>query len=60
MEIFKLALVKPKTGDIDGLAGVDYETTLPMIETRYERSFDCIPPVNPAFSGIARLELCQN
>jgi len=37
-----LALVKPETGDIDGLAGADYDTTLPTIEARYERSFDMI------------------
>jgi hypothetical protein len=37
---FRLALVKPETGDIDGLSGVDYDTTIPMIEARYEKSFD--------------------
>lgn len=37
---FRLALVKPETGDIDGLAGADYDTTIPMIAARYEKSFD--------------------
>jgi len=37
---FKLALVKPVTGDIDGLTGADYDTTIPKIEARYDMSFN--------------------
>jgi len=35
----KLALVTQNTGDADGLAGADYDTTLPKVEVRYDRSF---------------------
>jgi hypothetical protein len=39
---FKFALVKPVTGDINGLTGADYDTTIPKIEARYDMSFNCL------------------
>ena len=35
----EIAFVKPETGDIDGLDGAEFDTTLPMIEAAYHISF---------------------
>jgi hypothetical protein len=35
----KLAMVSPNTDDADNLAGTEYDSTLPKVEVRYDRSF---------------------